>query len=471
MPVSFSRVLPLTAGVSFLGGKGKQMTTETITAYLDAKDFGSVRRVLSEMNAVDVARLLRELPEGQEVVAFRLLPKNEAVEVFEQMEPEEQRRLLESFHTDAAKELFNELSPDDRARLLDEAPAMVARKLAQLLDPQERQATLALLGYEENTAGRSMTPDFIDLRRDMTVAQSLERIRKQALRKETIYYSYVIDEQRRLLGVLSLRDLVVAEPEAKVSDIMTEEPKYVVTTDDREQVAHVLSDYDLLAVPVVDHEQRLVGIITWDDAMDIIEAETTEDMYKMAGVGVKEHANSPILESAKRRVPWLAFNMAWAFAAAAIISLFEGTITKVAALAVFMPIVSGQAGNAGIQTSTITIRSIALGEMDWKNMRQVLVKEWGLALIKGTLFGLVLGLIAWGWKGDPVLGLIAGISLFANFFVASTSGVVLPLTLKRIGIDPATIAGVFDTMLSDFMGFLIYLGLATLLVSKLNSGA
>jgi magnesium transporter len=234
-------------------------------------------------------------------MAFRLLNKNLAVAVFEQMELQEQRHLLESFSTEAAKELFNELPPDDRARLLDEVPAMVARRLVQLLNPEERHATLALLGYAEDTAGRHMTPDFVELRRDMTVAQAMERIRRQALQKETIYYSYVTDDQRHLLGVVSLRDLVLAPPEARVADIMTADPKFVDTATDREEVAQLLSDYDLLAVPVVDRENRLVGIITWDDAMDILEAEVTEDIHRMAGLSVKEHAYSPLHESARRR--------------------------------------------------------------------------------------------------------------------------------------------------------------------------
>jgi magnesium transporter len=337
----------------------------------------------------------------------------------------------------------------------------------RLLKQEEWQTSSDPLGYEEGTAERYMSPDFVELCRDMSVGQAMERIRRQALQKETIYYAYVIDDERHLLGVVSLRELVISATDAKVADIMTQAPKFVYTDTDREEVARVLSDYALLAIPVVDREARLVGIITWHEAMDILQAETTEDIHKMAGVGVKEHARSPLFESAKRRIPWLAFNMAWAFAGAAIISLFEGTIDKVAALAVFMPLISGQAGNAGIQTATITIRSIALGELEWHNVLQALTKEWGLGAIKGVIFGSVIGIIAWIWKHNGFLGLVAGVSLFANMFVAATAGVVLPMTLRKLKMDPAAIAGVFDTMLTDFMGFLIYLGLATLLITKL----
>jgi magnesium transporter len=443
------------------------MNPEAVRTRLASRDFSAVQETLNSMNAVDAAELISQLPQGEKVLTFRLLYKDRAVAVFEQMELTAQRSLLESFATAAAQDLFNAMSPDDRTRLLDEVPAMVAPRLLELLSPAEREATLALLGYEKGTAGRAMTPDFLYLRRDRTVAQAIERIRKIAPQKETVYYAYVIDDERRLMGVVSLRELIIAPPEALVGDMMTPNPKYVHTWTDVEEVANLLSEYDLLAIPVVDREDRLVGIITWDDAMDILQEEVTEDMYRMAGVGVRERATSPLLESAKRRIPWLGFNMVWAFAGAAIISTFEDTIDRVAALVVFMPIISGQAGNSGIQTATITIRSMALGEIEWRHLGRLLAKEWGLALIKGAAFGLALGLIAWAWKDNAVLGMVAGTALLANMFIAATTGVALPLTLKRLGLDPAPIAGVFDTMLTDFMGFVIYLGLATLLVSRL----
>jgi magnesium transporter len=226
--------------------------------------------------------------------------------------------------------------------------------------------------------------------------------------------------------------------------------------------------YNLMALPVVDSSGRLLGVITADDVLDVQVEEATEDIYRMAGVGVKEWAFSPIWESAGRRVPWLAFNMVWAFAGAAIISIFQGTIDKVAALAIFMPMIAGQAGNAGIQTATIVVRSMALGELHAGDAFKVLRKEWALGLIKGTLFGGVLGLVAFIWEDHATFALIAAGAMFLNMFVASTTGVIIPMTLRRLGIDPATIAGVFDTMVTDFMGFLIYLGLATLFITQLT---
>jgi magnesium transporter len=242
----------------------------------------------------------------------------------------------------------------------------------------------------------------------------------------------------------------------------------VRTADDQEEVAREVRRYNFVALPVVDDARRLVGVVSIDDLMDVAEEEATEDMYRMAGVGVKERAFSPLRESVARRIPWLTFNMAWAFAGAAVISLFQGTIEQAAAVAIFMPMIAGQAGNAGIQTATIVVRSMALGEVELGDIVPLLAKEWAMSAIKGAMFGTALGVIAWLWQGNATLGAVAGAALFLNMLVAGTAGVLVPMTMRRLGFDPATIAGVFDTMLTDLMGFLIFLGLATLLISQIK---
>jgi magnesium transporter len=271
-----------------------------------------------------------------------------------------------------------------------------------------------------------------------------------------------------LEGVVNLRQLIVSEPDTRIEDMMTRDVIAVSPEADQEEAARLIQHYRLRALPVVDSERVLRGIITADDVIDVITEEATEDMYRMAGVGVKEWAFSPLRDSVVRRVPWLGFNMLWAFAGASVISLFEGTIERVAALVIFMPMIAGQAGNAGIQTATVVVRSMALGEVGPGDVLRVLSKEWAMGVIKGALFGLVLGVIAWAWKGNETLGIIAGLALFLNMLVAATTGVLVPMTMRRLGFDPATIAGVFDTMVTDLMGFLIYLGLATLLISQLT---
>ena len=278
----------------------------------------------------------------------------------------------------------------------------------------------------------------------------------------------MIDAEEHLKGVLSFRDLIVAQPATRVDSIMRPNVISVEADFDREAAAELVRHYNLMVLPVLDDEGRILGVITADDVIDVQSEEATEDIYKMAGVGVKEWVFSPVLESARRRVPWLGFNMVWAFAGALIISLFQGTIQKVAAVAIFMPMIAGQAGNAGIQTATIVVRSMALGEVGIGDAFRVLRKEWVLGLIKGSIFGTILGVIAFIAQGSVYFGLVAGVAMFLNMIVAATAGVIVPMTLRRFGIDPATIAGVFDTMVTDFMGFLIYLGLATLLLSKLT---
>jgi magnesium transporter len=312
-----------------------------------------------------------------------------------------------------------------------------------------------------------MSPDFVALRPNWSADEAIAFLRGQRMDVNQPFYLYVVDSDGRLLGVVSLRGLIVAPPETPIAELLSEAIS-VRTGDDQELAAERMRHYNLLALPVVDAEERLRGVISADDVLDVQVEEATEDMFRMAGLGVKERAFSPVLESAGRRVPWLAFNMLWAFAGALIISAFQGTLERVAALAIFMPMIAGQAGNAGIQTATIVVRSMALGELDSRDGLRLLRKEWALGLIKGVLFGSVLGLVAWIWQDDPEFGLIAGAAMFLNMLVASTTGVVIPLTLRRIGVDPATIAGVFDTMVTDLMGFLIYLGLATLLITQIT---
>jgi magnesium transporter len=313
-----------------------------------------------------------------------------------------------------------------------------------------------------------MTRGYVALHKDMTVEEAVAFLRATKPLAEEAYYLYVLDGQNRLQGVVNLRQLVVSAPPTRLEDVMVTDVVSVAPDTDQEEAARLLQRYRLRSLPVVDAAGMLSGIITADDIIDVIQEEATEDMYRMAGVGVKEWVFSPLRESIIRRVPWLSFNMVWAFAGAAVISLFQGTLEKAAVVAVFMPMIAGQAGNAGIQTATIVVRSMALGEVKLNDITRVLAKEIALAATKGVIFGTALGLIAWIWKGNVYLGLIAGSALFLNMLIAGTAGVLIPMTLRRLGLDPATIAGVFDTMLTDLMGFLIYLGLATIFISQLT---
>jgi magnesium transporter len=316
-----------------------------------------------------------------------------------------------------------------------------------------------------------MTRTFISLSGAWTAGRAIQYLRRIRPDADSAYYLYIVDDGGRLEGIVSLRDLIIAAPETRLAEIMHGEVHRARDDMDQEEMARMVQRYDLVALPVVDAQDRLVGVITVDDVLDVVEEEATEDILKLAGVGVKERALSPVRESIRRRVPWLAVNMCVALVAAGIVSLFEDTIAKVAALAAIMPIVAGQGGNAGVQTSTIVVRGLALDEIDVSDLLRVLRKEILLGCVKGVFFGAALGLIAYAWLGDQNLTLatIAAVAMFANMLVASLAGVLIPMTLRYVlKLDPATAAGVFDTMLTDIMGFFIFLGLSTLLIDRLT---
>ena len=421
---------------------------------------------LADLPPVDVADVLNRLRVADAAAVLGVLPVPRAVEVFDQLALRRRGALLAQLEVERAAEVLAGLSADERTDVAREMGEHGRRRLLPKLAADVRAEVERLLRYPDQSAGGIMTTEFVRLDPAMTVGQALKHIRGVAGEKETIYACYVLDPATgRLLGAVSLRDLVMAELDQPVVEVMRRRPVTVEALEDRESVAHKIAKYNLLAVPVLEQDGSVVGFVTVDDVVDVLIEEQTEDMYHMAGVGVQERATSPMLESARRRVPWLGFNMAWSLGSALVVSFFQPTIEAAAVLAVFMPVIAGQAGNAGIQTATIVIRSLALGEVTPRDTMGVLLREWGVGLIKGGTFGLALGLIAWLWKGSPMLGVVAGVSLFLNIaIVASSTGVLLPMALSWLGRDPATIAGVFDTMLSDLMGNLIYLGLATLLL-------
>jgi magnesium transporter len=314
-----------------------------------------------------------------------------------------------------------------------------------------------------------MTRAFISLHGGWTAQRAIQYLRRVRPDADSAYYLYVVDSGGHLEGIVSLRDLIIASPEAPLSEIMSPEVVSVRDDMDQEAKARLVQRYDLVALPVVDAENRLIGVVTVDDVLDVVEEEATEDIYKLAGIGVKARALSPLRDSLQRRLPWLAVNGVVALMGAFVVSRFEDTIAKVAALAVFMPVIAGQGGNAGVQTSTIIVRALALEEITIGDLLRVLIKEIELGVVKGLIFGSALGLIAFAWQQNTTFALIAGGAMFLNMIVASMGGVLIPMTLRYgLKLDPATAAGVFDTMITDIMGFFIFLGLATLLLDRLS---
>ncbi|MBN1367055.1 MAG: magnesium transporter [Dehalococcoidales bacterium] len=441
---------------------------QAFTDLLENKQYKILRQNLLDLEPVDISQLLSEVPQDDAMIAFRLLPKSIAVEVFDHMDRDLQNWLLESFSDRAAKAFLEAMLPDDRVELLDEVPAMVAKRLLQILSPEQRQVTMELLGYKEKTAGRAMTPYFVDLRRDMSASQALQRIRDLSFNRETVYESYVMDEKRHLLGTISLKDLVLAKSDTRVLDIITPDPKVVSTNTDQEEAARILRDNNLLAVPVVDMEGRLVGIITWDDVADILETEATEDMYKLAGI-TGERVFGPLRMSLRNRIPWLSINLATTFLAALVISLFEPTIAQIVILAAFLPIVAGQGGIGGTQTLTLVVRSMALREISGKRSSYRLIRrELYLGILHGLLMAIIVGIVAFIWKGNYMLGVVLGLAMLGNMIVAGLAGAGIPLLLSKLKIDPAVGSAVIVTTCTDIVGFFLFLGLATAFLKLLT---
>jgi len=433
---------------------------------LESKQYRVVRQRLLALDAADISELLASVPEDYAIISFRLLPKDLAVQVFDLMDGGLQRHLLESFSDHTARSILESMPPDDRAELLDEVPAMVARKLLQILSPDQRQLTLQLLGYEEGTAGREMNPLFVDLNVDMNISQALEKVRRLAINRETIYECYVMDHYRHLVGSVSLRDLVIASPEAKLTDIMKPNPPFVFTNTDREQAARALSEHNLLAIPVVDTEQRLVGIITHDDVVDILDKEATEDIYRFGAVQGTERGyfTSRILNVVRRRALWLLMLILVNTVTGSIITSQSVLLGEVVILAAFIPLLIGTGGNVGAQSATVVIRGLATGEITHKRALAIVAREAGV----GLLLGIVLGLVVFAWSyflgHNMHVAIVVTVTLAAVSTLATVTGSALPFLFRLVKVDPAMVSAPLITTVMDIFGVGLYFFVAHLLL-------
>lgn len=444
----------------------RELVRSQLQALLKQKNFEGAKALLVPVKPVDIAEAIEGLPEAMQALAFRLLSKDEAIEVFEYLDPSVQQALIERFKHQDVLDIVDKMSPDDRARLFDELPAKVVRRLIEQLSPIEREATTLLLGYKPDTAGRLMTPKYISLKENLTVAQALERIRRLASITETVYYLYVTDAARRLTGTLSLSNLVTAQPDEIVSEIMTRDVVFVNTDTDQEEVARIIQHYDFIAVPVVDTEQRLVGIITVDDVLDILEEETTEDIYTLGGLQSKgdDYFQTNLLTVARKRVVWLFVLLITNTATTAVIRSQEDVLERVVALAAFIPLLIDTGGNVGAQSSTVVIRGLNTDKVRINKALRVIRRE----AIAGAFLGLMLGIVVTVWayflQGDLAVALAVGTSLFAIAVLASFSGSALPFLFRSLGLDPALMSAPFITTAVDVLGVFIYLSVARLIL-------
>ncbi|MEH2137966.1 magnesium transporter [Nostoc sp.] len=441
------------------------MLTQDIRDLLtDTTDLNQLKWDLNRLQPVDVGDYITQLPEKERAIAFRLLNKAQAIDVFEYLPTEVQEELINSLHDVQVVQLVEAMSPDERAELFDELPAGVIKRLLQELSPEQRQATATILGYPEGTAGRVMTTEYVRLRQGLTVGEALSKIRRQDEDKESIYYAYVTDDNRTLVRVVSLRQLLFTFPDVFIKDISSDRVIKVRTETPQEEVARIMQRYDLIAIPVVDREDRLVGIVTIDDVMDILEEEATEDIQKLAGVSGDEAVLSSPLLTIRNRLPWLLGIMALYIGAASAIAPFQSVIAAVPVLAVIMPIFSNTGGTVGIQSLTVTIRGLGVGEVTPKDTLKILRKELlaGLGTALALATTMILLSLIWARPQERWVALIAGMVMATNTIVAVTLGTLLPMGLERLKLDPALVSGPLVTTMLDTIGFLTFLSLISL---------
>ncbi|MCS7242197.1 magnesium transporter [Candidatus Caldatribacterium sp.] len=435
---------------------------ERIVGLLEEGRYNEVKQEVNVLHPADIAELMGLVDSQKQVMLFRLLKKDLAIAVFEQLDFEHQENLLRHFTDEKVAEILNQMSPDDRMELFDELPAKVVKKLLNLLEPAQRDIAASMLGYPENSAGRIMNPRVVDLKEYYTVEQALKRFRRLNPPEELSYTAYVTDAQRRLLGQVSLRDLVLADPESQIGEIMNREVIFVSTDDDQEKVAQIIQKYDLVAVPVVDREGRLVGAVTVDDAIDIIEAEATEDIHRLAAIRTTEdeYLRAPLWRKIKNRFIWLAVLLIMGTLTSFVMQGFSSIIQAVVALSFFVPMLIDTGGNVGSQSTTVVVRGLAVGELEGKTLWKVVLAETLIGGILGILLG-VIGVIRVVFlRESPLIGLVVGCSIFVIVFVSNLIGVFLPVLFKKMRLDPAIAATPVITTIVDIIGVLIYFRIA-----------
>lgn len=438
---------------------------EEIRELLDTKQYTRLRQKLTELNDADIAAVMEELDEEEILKIFRILPKDMAADVFSYLEVEHQQMIITSLSDKEAANIINNLMADDATDLLEEMPANVVKKLLANANPEARRDINHLLRYPEDSAGSIMTVEFVDLKEHLTVTQAIDRIRKVGVDSETINICYVLDAQRKLIGTVALRYLLISDGDEIIGDIMHENVISINTLMDQEEVAKQFKKYDFTAMPVVDNENRLVGIITVDDIVDIMEEENTEDMEKMAAIvpSDKPYMKTGVWETFKKRFPWLLLLMVTSVLTQAIITSFEDALSV--ALTAFIPMLMGTGGNAGGQASVTVIRGISLGEIEYRDVPRVVWKEIRVAVICGVALGIAnFGKVMIFDHLGMMVALVVSLSLVAVVLLAMFVGCILPIGAKKVGLDPAVMASPFITTIVDALSLLIYFAFATWLL-------
>ena len=452
-----------------------EIVEKALLKMMEEKKYSTMRDILITMNPSDIAAIFDELEEQQIPLFFRLLTKEQAAETFVEMEPDAQELLIRGFSDNELKEVLDELYADDAADIVEEMPANVVKRILKNADPEMRNTINQLLRYPEYSAGSIMTTEYVSLRPSMTVEEAILRIRRQGIDKETIYTCYVTAPDKKLLGLVTVKDLLLAEDdEMKIEDLMLTNLICVTTKTDQEEVAHMFSKYNFLALPVVDTENRMVGIVTFDDAMDVLEEEATEDIEIMSGMlpSEKSYLKSNPLDLFKNRIPWLMLLMVSATFTGLIITGFEEALASVVVLTSFIPMLMGTGGNSGSQASVTVIRSLSLGELEFKDIGRVVMKELGTALHCGVALAVVcfikIYLVDTLLFSNPAItvhvNLVVSLALAVTVVIAKVVGAILPLVAKLVHADPAVMASPFITTIVDAVSLVVYFMFAKMLL-------
>lgn len=437
---------------------------EKVSTLLEEKNYSALKELLSEMNEADIAAIFEDLPQEKLPLVYRILPKELAAEVFVNMESDAQELLIHAFSDNELREVLEELYVDDAVDIIEEMPATVVKRILRHTDPETRKSINEILQYPEDSAGSLMTIEYVDLKKYMTVDDAFTRIRRTGVDKETIYICYVTDENRKLLGIVTVKDLLLSEKSEKIFEIMDTNIISTTTLEDKEVVAEKFQKYDLLALPVVDRENRLVGIITIDDAMDVLQDENTEDFEKMAAITPtdKPYLKMSVFDIWKKRFPWLLLLMVSATFTSKIIQSSEEALQAYVVLTAYIPMLMGTGGNCGGQSSTTIIRGLSLGEIEFRDTLKVIWKEFRVAF----LCGVTLAVVNFGrlMLMDHVSALVAGVvsvSMLLTIILAKFIGSSLPILAKKLHLDPAVMANPFITTIVDVMSLLIYFRVAS----------
>ena len=437
-----------------------------ILEFILESPFETILEQIDEIHPVDFLEALGEFDDDP-LIILEKLPDEYVALLLDYAEDDEKFNLLSLFSKNRQAQIISEMSSDELVDLLGTLDEDEQNEIITNMNTEEVEEVKALLSYDPESAGGIMATEFISIKETDTVNETINYLRTMAPDSETPYYIYVVDDLDVLKGVVPLRQIIVSTPDTLIKDIMIENIISAPVDMDQEEVSHIFEKYGFMAIPVVDHNGEILGIITVDDVMEIMKEEYTEDMFRLAGLDEEEKVAGTVIGAIKSRLPWLLVNLVTATLAAKTVSLFENTIAQIVALATFMPMVAGMGGNAGSQTLTLIIRGIAIGEINYENQADILKKEIAIGIINGLCLGLVVGVLGYFWVGSLAFGFVIGTAMLLNLIVATISGYLVPVLLKKVGIDPALASAVFVTTVTDVLGFFFFLGLATVMLQYL----